>query len=200
MRVLVACECSGRVRKAFRALGHNAWSCDLQEAEDGSPFHIHGDVLDVLNDRWDLLIAHPVCRYLSNSGGCWLKDNPERWQKMREGAEFFLKFKNARHIPKRCVENPIMHKYAIAIIGGKATQYVHPWWFGEEAFKATGFWLEGLPKLGPTNKLTPPKSGTPEHKKWSFIHYMAPGPDREKNRSRTFQGVADAMALQWGNL
>lgn len=204
MRVLVACEYSGRVREAFRALGHEVWSCDLLPSEDDSPYHIIGDVTPLLKECWDLLIAHPPCKYLANSGAKHLyigmkKENgicPDRWQKMVEGAEFYLKFRRAK-AKRKAVENPIMHKHAAAIIGSRATQFVQPYWFGEKAFKATGFELTGLPKLVATNRLTPPKPGTDEHKEWSKIHRMAPSPDRWKNRSRTFQGIADALASQW---
>lgn len=211
MRVLVACEYSGRVREAFRARGHDAWSCDLLPAEDGSPFHIHGDVLKTLSHGWDLLIAHPPCTYLTNSGVRWLhyadsateplKGRP-RWDAMYGGAYFYIALRDAP-IPKRCIENPIMHKYARNFINGNSKviphcQVVQPWWFGEPFFKATGFELAGLPDLVATNKLTPPKAGTPEHKAWSAVHRASPGPDRWKDRSRTYPGIAAAMAAQWG--
>jgi hypothetical protein len=207
MRVLVACEYSGRVREAFRKLGHDAWSCDLYEdAEDNSPHHYKQCVFDVLGrGHWDLMIAHPPCTYLSNSGAKHLyiggkKANgrdEQRWKDMRSGADFFNRVL-AAPVAKKCLENPVMHGHAQKLVGGKATQYVQPWWFGEPFFKATGFRLIGLPPLVATNKLVPPKKGTKEHKKWSAIHMASPGPNRQKDRSRTFQGVADAMAEQWG--
>lgn len=204
MRVLIACEFSGRVRQAFRDRGHDAWSCDLLPADDGSPYHIQGDVRDHLNDGWDLMIAHPECTRLTNAGVRWLKVPPsgktlaQMWAGLFEGAEFYKTLRNAP-IARIAIENPIMHCHARELIQPRNRQIVQPWWFGEPAFKATGFELIGLPNLVPTNKLAPPKSGTDEHKQWSFIHRASPGPDRWKFRSRTFQGIADAMASQWGN-
>jgi hypothetical protein len=113
-----------------------------------------------------------------------------------EGAKFFKLCLEA-NAPKVAVENPIMHELAAALVGTRATQFVQPWWFGEKMFKATGFHLQGLPKLVPTNKLTPPKPGSDEHKTWSWVHRMPPGPDREEKRSETAQGIADAIAEQW---
>jgi hypothetical protein len=196
MRVLVACERSGRIRDALIARGHNAWSCDLMPSRSPGP-HLQCDVREVLYERWDMLIAHPVCRYLTNTASLHLyigkhKENgpePERWRLMREAAEFFLLFDRATHIPKRAIENPIMHCHAIEIIGRRATQYVQPWMFGDPFQKATGFWLTGLPKL------------IPERRKDSYdveikqeCWRMAPGPDREELRSNTYPGIARAIA------
>lgn len=215
MKVLVACECSGVVRRAFRALGHDAWSCDLKPSEDNSPFHIQGDARDVVlwtqggqwrNERpeWDMLIAHPVCRRLTNAGVRWLDTPPrgrtieEMWDELREGAALFSAFWNAP-IERVAVENPIMHKYARELIENfEQPHIVQPWWFGDETFKATGWTLRNLPRLTPTNKLTPPKKGTEEHKRWSWVHRMPPGPDREAARSRFHPGMSAAMAAQWG--
>jgi hypothetical protein len=194
-RLLVACEYSGRVREAFRKKGWDAWSCDLLSAEDNSPYHIVGDVLSLLDDGWDMMIAHPPCTRLANSGVRWLNER-NLWSDLDEACEFYLKFRNAP-IPKKAIENPIMHKYAKERIGELPRQIVQPWWFGEPYFKATGFELHGLPDLSPTNRLTPPAKGTPEHKLWSACHMASPGKDRWKERSRTYQGVADAMAGQW---
>jgi hypothetical protein len=152
MKVLVACEHSGAVRRAFRARGHAAWSCDLLPASDGSRHHIRGDVAKVLDLPWDMLVAHPVCRYLTNAGVRWLHERPERWALMREAAAFFLAFERADHIPRRCVENPIMHRHALEIVGRRATQYVQPWMFGDPYAKATGLWLTGLPPLVPEKR------------------------------------------------
>jgi hypothetical protein len=209
VRVLVACERSGVVRRAFEARGHDAWSCDTEPADDGSNRHIRDDVLNHLDGGWDLLaVMHPPCTILCNSGVRWLyrggrkangKD-PERWAKLENAAAFYRALRDADQIPRRAVENPVMHEYAIALTGRRDAQFVQPWWFGDPFFKATGLELIGLPPLEPTNKLTPPKAGTPEHKAWSRVHREPPGPDRARKRSETFPGLADAMADQWGNL
>lgn len=136
MRVLVACEFSGAVRDAFIALGHVAMSCDLLPTEMSGP-HYEGDVRDVLGDGWDLMVAHPPCTYLTNSGVRWLHTKPGRWEQMREGAEFFRELLNAP-IPRVAVENPIMHGYAREIVGRRADQVIHPWQFGHLESKATG--------------------------------------------------------------
>ena len=202
MKVLVACEYSGRVRDAFIAQGHNAMSCDMLPSETEGP-HYQGDVRDVLGDGWDLMIAHPPCTRLTNSGVRWLhvpppgKTKQEMWADLDAAADFYMLLRNAP-IPRKAIENPVMHCYARERIGNTERQVVQPWWFGEPAFKATGFELIGLPKLNATNKLTPPKAGTDEHKHWSWIHRAPPGPDRWKQRSRTFTGIANAMANQWG--
>jgi hypothetical protein len=194
MRVLVACEYSGRVREAFRAHGHDAWSCDLLPSDDNSEFHIQGDVIPLLNQGWDLLIAHPPCTYLCNSGVSWLHRTEGRWEKMVEGAEFFNLFWQA-DIPKICVENPIMHKYAKEIIGSSQTQSIQPWQFGDDASKRTCLWLKGLPKLQPTDVIIKDRyaNQTP-----SGRCNLPPSKDRWKLRSVTYQGIANAMADQWG--
>ena len=189
MRVLVACEYSGRVREAFRKLGHDAWSCDLLPSEDDSEFHIQRDVFDVIeHNQWDLMVAHPPCTYLCNSGVSWLNRIEGRWEQMRKGAEFFKCLMNAP-IEKIAIENPIMHKYAVDIIGRRQDQLVQPWMFGHGETKATGFWLKNLPLLTPTNVV----EGRVQR-----LHRLPPSPDRWKERSRTYQGIADAMAAQWG--
>lgn len=203
MRVLVACEYSGRVREAFRRLGHDAWSCDLLPSEDDSPFHIKCDVLSILNDNWDLMVAHPPCTYLCNSGVCHLyhKDgtrNDERWNDMVTGAEFFFKLLDAP-IPRKAIENPVMHKYAYRIIGSRASQFIQPWMFGHMEQKMTGLHLVNLPKLIPTNNVKEEMMELPKNVR-ERTHYLSPGKDRWKERSRTFQGIADAMAQQWGSL
>jgi len=203
MKVLIACEESQAVCKAFRALGHEAWSCDLQECSGGHPeWHIKTDVRNVIQDRWDMMIAHPVCKRLANSGVRWLdvppsgKTKVQMWKELFAAAEFYLELRNAP-IPRKAIENPIMHCYAKELVGSPERHIVQPWFFGDPAFKATGFELINLPPLEPTNKLTPPKKGTQEYKEWSFIHRMPPGPEREKQRSKTFPGMAKAMAEQW---
>jgi hypothetical protein len=152
--------------------------------------------------KWDAMIAHPPCTRLANSGVRWLNNPPkdrtveDMWKELREGVEFYVKLRDA-DIPLKAIENPIMHKYAKELINPGDRYIVQPWWFGEKAFKATGFELIGFKPLVATNKLIPPKKGTDEYKKWSFIHYASPGPERKKLRSRTFVGIAKAMAEQW---
>lgn len=206
LRVLIGCETSGRVRREFLRLGHDAWSCDLLPSEDCSNRHIVGDVRDLLGDGWDLLaVFHPPCTRLCNSGVRWLhrppagRTLPEMWADLDQGAALFSAVWNAP-VPRVAVENPVMHKYAKARIANYAApaQTVQPWWFGDPAFKATGLYLRGLPPLRPTRRLTPPRPGTDAHKAWSLVHRMPPGPERWKERSRTYPGIARAMAEQWG--
>lgn len=204
MRILVGCETSGVVRRAFAARGHDVWSVDLLPAEDRSNRHIIGDVRDYLDGGWDLLaVMHPPCTRLCNSGVRWLSVPPpgrtkeEMWRDLEDGAALFSACWNAP-IERVCVENPVMHRHARERIAGwQRPQTVQPWWFGEPAFKATGLYLRGLSPLVPTDKLTPPRPGTEEHKAWSRVHRAPPGPDRWRERSRTFEGVARAMATQW---
>lgn len=202
MRVLVACEFSGAVRRAFEARGHEAWSVDFLPAEDGAVdlyrgglgAHWEGDFVDFLEettcDNWDILIAHPDCTYLCNSGVRWLHTEEGRDEKMAQSANFF-KWILELPIPRICVENPVMHKYAVEIIGCRQTQIIQPWQFGHGEVKATGLWLKNLPKLVPTNIVDgrEPK-----------VHRASPGPNRWKDRSRTYPGIAAAMAEQWGKL
>jgi hypothetical protein len=192
VKVLVACEFSGIVRDAFIAAGHDAMSCDLEPTERLGP-HYQGDVFDIINDGWDLMIAHPPCTYLALSGVRWLYGgkgtvrDPARWSAMREAATFFDALL-AADIPYIAVENPIQHRHAGL---PKPTQTVQPWMFGTPETKATCLWLEGLPKLEPTNIVD---GRTPR------VHYASPGPDRWKERSRTDPNIAAAMAAQWGSL
>jgi|TARA_R110002153_G_C13122031_1_gene478929 hypothetical protein len=189
MRVLVACEYSGKVRDAFIAQGHEAISCDILPTDSPGP-HYQGDVFDIIDQDWDLMIAHPPCTYLCNSGVSWLHKRPERWGQLKDGAEFFKALLEA-DIPKIAVENPIMHKYAVDIIGRRQDQIIQPWQFGHGETKATGFWLKGLPKLQPTEIV----EGRQQR-----LHLLPPSKDRWKLRSTTYQGIADAMALQWGEI
>lgn len=199
MRVLVACEFSGVVRRAFRALGHDAWSCDLQPAEDADPHHIQGDaVAAAYGQRWDLLIAHPECTYLANSGakhlyaGMKLENGPEpdRWAKMGAAAAFFLAMLNAP-VERIAVENPMMLGHPRRLFGiPDHTQVIQPWEHGHGETKATCLWLKGLPNLVPTNVV----AGR-EGRIWR----MPPSPDRKRERSRTYEGIGAAMAAQWGN-
>ena len=187
MKVLVACEYSGRVRDAFIAQGHDAVSCDLLPTDSPGP-HYEGDVFDIINDNWDLMIAHPPCTYLSNSGVSWLHKRPERWQQMKEGAEFFSALLDA-DIPRIAIENPIMHKYAVEIIGRRQDQVIQPWQFGHGESKATCLWLKGLQKLEPTEIV---------EGRLQRMHNLPPSKDRWKIRSTTYQGIANAMSEQWG--
>jgi hypothetical protein len=187
-RVLIACEYSGRTRQAFRALGHDAWSCDLLPSEDDSPYHIHGDVLPLLRQPWDLVIAHPPCTRLCNSGVRWLHER-NLWKDMYLAVAFFNECLNA-NAPMVAVENPVMHGHARSIIG-PASFTVQPWQFGDNAKKRTCFWTRGLPPLVPTSDL----DGSTAR---AEVHLASPGPDRWKERSRTYPGLAAAMASQWG--
>lgn len=197
MKVLVACEFSGTVRRAFAARGHDAWSCDLLPAEDRSNRHIVGDVRDILGDGWDMLIvAHPPCTRLCNSGVRWLTKPPagrtldEMWADLRAGCDLFSDLWNAG-IPHIAVENPVMHRHAKALIRNysEPAQSIQPWQFGHGETKRTCLWLRHLPPLIPTQIVD---GRVPR------VHHMSPGPDRSKERSRFFSGIADAMADQWG--
>ena len=191
MRVLVACEYSGRVRNAFRARGIDAWSCDLLPSEDASPFHIQDDARAILQQPWDMVIAHPPCTRLCNSGVRWLAER-DLWADMRKGADFFLACLNA-NAPRIAVENPVMHRYARDAIGGERPAFtVQPWQFGDPAKKRTCFWTRGLPPLVPTSTMTAADAR-------ADCHLASPGPDRWKERSRTYPGLAAAMAAQWGD-
>ena len=196
MKVLVACEYSGRVRDAFRARGHHAVSCDILPTDVAGPHH-EGDVRDILGEGWDLMIAHPPCTYLTNSGVTWLHKDPSRWAKLDDGAAFF-KMLLAAPIERIAVENPIMHKYAKERIGGiKQSQVIQPWMFGHTEQKATCLWLKNLPLLQPTNNVKEQMMALPDNER-QRLHYLPPSADRWKKRSETFQGIADAMAEQWG--
>lgn len=192
IRVLVACEMSGRVRDAFCRRGFDAWSCDLLPSETPGQ-HYQRDVRDVLGLGWDLLIAHPPCDYMANSGVRWLwngtEKNEPRWKLMREACEFFRLMLDA-DIPCVCVENPIMHRHAKQIIGVQQTQVIQPWMFGDGFTKATCLWLRNLPNLAPTKIVD---GRIPQ------VHHESPGPNRKTNRSRTYPGIAEAMAIQWGD-
>jgi hypothetical protein len=192
------------MRQAFAALGHEAWSVDLLPAEDGSNRHIIGDVRDHLADGWDLAVMHPPCTRLCNSGVRWLHKPPpgrtlaQMWAELDEGAALFSACWKAP-IPRVAVENPIMHRHARERLPADLPrpQIVQPWWFGDPYFKATGFYLRGLPPLMPTRILARPRAGTDAHKGWSAVHRAPPGPGRWKERSRTFPGLAMAAAAQW---
>ena len=181
MRVLIACEYSGAVRDAFVKNGHDAMSCDLLPTDVDGP-HYQGDVFDVINDGWDLMIAHPPCTHLAVSGARWFKDKVEE---QKEALEFVQRLMDAP-INKIAIENPI------SIISSrirKPDQIIQPWMFGHGETKATCLWLKGLPKLFATDVV---------EGREAKIHKMSPGPNRWKERSKTYQGIATAMANQWG--
>jgi len=181
MKVLVACEFSGTVRDAFIAHGHDAVSCDLLPSERGEPHH-HGDVLEILGLGWDLMIAHPPCTHLAVSGARWF--GAKRAE--QEAALSFVAALMAAPIPRVCVENPVS---VISTRLRPPDQTIQPWQFGHGETKATCLWLKNLPPLRPTRIV----SGREQR-----VHRMAPGPDRWRERSRTFAGIAAAMAAQWG--
>jgi len=222
MRVLVACEFSQIVTQAFRDKGHDAFSCDILPTKGSKYFHLQGDIRNYLYPRksghskfthgfteWDLLIAHPPCTRLTNAAskhlykGC-RKENgicQDNWQQMEEAAEFYNILKDAP-IEKKCRENPIMHCHARERVGGRATQYVQPWWFGSKKNKATGLRLYNLPPLVKTNAVGPMpktvKKGTAEYRSWNECWYMSPGPERGLKRAMTDPAIAFEMAEQWG--
>ena len=197
MRILIACEYSGTVRDAFRLLGHDAWSCDLLPCDADPTHHIQGNVLPLLEQNWDLMIAHPPCTYMTNSGVCHLHKDPTRWAKLDQAAAFFKAFLDAP-IKRKAIENPIMHKYAKERIGNvKQTQVIQPWMFGHMEQKATCLWLYGLMPLRETNNVKKEMLSLP-NKERQRLHWLGPSADRWKERSKTYQGIADAMASQWG--
>lgn len=213
MRVLVACEFSGIVRDAFRARGHDAWSCDLLETESHPEYHLQMDVRDVLDSDWDLMIAHPPCTYLTNAGVRHLHDSfsgraggrakvfgAARIEAMQEGADFFNSLRDCS-IPKICIENPLPHCYARQLIGDY-TQKIQPWQFGHMETKATCLWLRNLPSLCETNIVGPPPRNMPIEMRrvWNRVHQTSPSKDRWRKRSRFYTGIAAAMADQWGSL
>lgn len=196
MRVLIACEYSGRVREAFRALGHEAFSCDLLPSEDKSRFHIKGDALEIADmgwlikgeywlKPWDLMVAHPPCTHLSVSGARHFA--AKRIDGRQQAAvKFFLDLARLP-IPRIAIENPVC---IMSSLWREPDQVIQPWQYGHGETKATCLWLKGLPHLVPTN-IVPGRE--------QRIHLMSPGPNRWKERSRTFEGIASAMAAQWGN-
>lgn len=200
MRVLVACEFSGIVRDAFAARGHEAWSCDLLPSE--RPGNHFTGPLDIFLTRrstpiFDLVIAHPPCTHLAVSGARWFKEKREEQEMALGFARWLIDGNSFLNTPRIAVENPV------GIISSrvrKPDQIIQPWQFGHPEFKKTCLWLKGLPPLKPTNVLQPPAKDTDEWRAWNRVHRAPPGTDRWKERSRTFQGIADAMAEQWGSL
>lgn len=204
MKILVACEESQAVTKEFRKLGHEAYSCDIIECSGGHPeWHLQQDVIPLLTDHWDMIIAFPPCTYLTNAGARHLYKggvlNEERYRKGLEAKEFFMKLYNAE-CNKIAIENPLPSK--IFDLPEK-TQVIQPWQFGHPYTKRTQLWLKGLPSLIPTNIVEPERTWCPSGSysgKHNDKHRGVFTRDRAKNRSKTFSGIAKAMAQQWGNM
>lgn len=196
MKVLIACEFSGTVRNAFAKLGHDAWSCDLEPTEtEGN--HYQGDMFDIVNDGWDLIIAHPPCTHLAVSGARhFAKKRADGRQ--QQGIDFFMQVANI-NVPKLAIENPIG---IMSTIYRKPDQIIQPYEYGHRTTKATCFWIKGLPLLKPTNIVD--KGGVVTFKsgkrmsEWFYESSHLKPKEREKMRNKTFQGIADAMAIQWG--
>jgi len=200
LRVLIACEYSGRVRRAFAALGHDVMSADFEPSEDDSPYHYQGDCFDLINDQhFDLMIAHPPCKYLSVSGMHWTTRGLRDPKLTEDALDFVRKLMDAP-VERICIENPVS---VISSRVRKPDQIVHPYQFGEDASKKTCLWLKGLPILHPTKLIA--ARVIDGKKRWanqtdSGQNKLGPSDDRWKERSRTYQGIADAMAAQWGNI
>jgi len=194
MKILIACEESQTVCKAFREKGHEAYSCDILDCSGGHPeWHIKGDVTPLLKDKWDMIIAHPPCTYLCVPGAHYLHKQCGRWDKMLKAREFFMMLYNLENISQLCIENPVPHRYAEL---PKYTQIINPWQFGHEAKKRTCLWLKGLPELKPTKIVGKGnhyirKDGSVSNSKWY-------AKSNQKQRSKTFSGIAKAMSEQWG--
>jgi hypothetical protein len=185
MRILIACEFSGVVREAFRRRGHDAWSCDLLPAEDGSRFHLPKDAIHAANFwPWDLMVAHPPCTHLAVSGAAHFEAKRADGRQ-QEAIDFFMALTRAP-IPRIAIENPVC---IMSSVWREPDQIIQPWEFGHGETKATCLWLKGLPPLRPTN-IVPGREPR--------VHFMPPGPNRWKERSRTYEGIAEAMADQWG--
>lgn len=197
MRVLVACEFSGTVREAFRAKGHDAWSCDLLPSDIDGPYHYQGDVTPYLTEGWDVMIAHPPCTYLTVSGLHWNHKRPERAAQTEEALEFIQLLLDAP-IPKIALENPVG---IISTRIRKPDQIIQPYEYGHDASKKTCLWLKGLPKLAGTSYIEP--TIVNDRKIWgnqtpTGQNKLGPSPNRWKLRSKTYSGIAEAMASQWG--
>lgn len=216
LRILIGCETSGIARRAFARRGHDVWSCDIRPAEDGSNRHIVCDIRDgILLEGWDLLcVMHPPCTRLCRSGRRWMS-GPGEWTpprqlpKGRSWADMKAEFEEGVSIFSTCweapidrvsIENPEMNDLARARMprGLPPPQMVQPFWFGEPAYKNTGWYLRGLPQLRPTKHLSEPERGSLEWKKWNRVHRMPPGPERARLRSRSYPGMMEAAADQWG--
>jgi hypothetical protein len=192
VKVLVACEFSGRVRSSFAELGHDATSCDFLPTEIEGP-HYQGDIRVILNDGWDLLIAHPPCTHLSVSGARWFKDKKHEQEEALDLVRLLLEC----GIPRICLENPVS---IISTRIRKPDQIIQSYQFGDPEAKKTCLWLKGLPHLVPTNILPKPECGYWSNQTPSGQNKLGPSPTREKERGRTYWGIAKAMAAQWGNL
>lgn len=196
MRVLIACEYSGTVREAFRRLGHDAWSCDLLQSDDNSPYHIQGDCTPVIKQGWDIIIMHPPCTALAVSGnahyGTGMAKHNERLNSIQWTIKLFELAKQHAAVGV-AMENPV------GVLPIKATQYIQPYMFGHTEQKKTGLWLHGLPPLVETNNVYNVMMLLPR-KQRERLHFLSPSLDRWKIRSTTYQGIADAMANQWGAL
>lgn len=201
MNVLVACEYSGRVREAFRKLGHNAWSNDLLPADDNSAYHIQGDCIDAIESRqWDIIIMHPPCTALTVAGNSTYGEGQPKYNERVKSVEWTVRLwelAKARAAIGVCMENPVG---VLPRLGGiKPAQYVQPYMFGHTEQKKTGLWLHDLPKLAETDNVYEQMMGLPKRQR-ERLHYLPPSADRWKIRSTTYQGIADAMAAQWSCL
>lgn len=217
MKILIACEFSGTVRDAFSALGHDAWSCDLLPSETPGN-HYHGDVFDIIDENWDMAICHPPCTHIAVSGAAHFAKKIADGRQ-QEGIEFFMKFTRLDHIPRVAIENPVC---IMSRLWRKPDQIIQPWMFGHRESKATCLWLKGLPKLTPTKIMEPVWKKNPDGSDWmtakgkrespahsrpqtrwenqtaSGQNKLPPSAERWKLRSKTYEGIAKAMALQWG--
>ena len=194
MRVIVGCEYSGVVRRAFRKLGHEAWSCDLLPSEDNSEFHIQGDIATVLSDGWELGIFHPPCTDIAVSGAAWFKEKIADGRQ-QAALDFVQRLMDAP-IERIAIENPVS---VISTKIRKPDQIIQPWMFGHMEQKATCLWLKNLPKLTETKNVKAEMMLLPKRER-ERLHYLPPSPTRWKERSRTYPGIAEAWAAQWGIL
>lgn len=192
MKVLIACEFSGVVRDAFIARGHEAISCDLLPSERSGP-HYHGDVFDIIGEGFDLMIAHPPCTHLSVSGARYFAEKRADGRQ-QQGIDFFMALANA-NIPRIAIENPVC---IMSSVWRRPDQIIQPWQFGHDASKATCLWLKGLPLLKPTLVIPAGANGRYANQTPNGQNKLGPSPERARERARTYQGIAAAMAAQWG--
>jgi hypothetical protein len=194
MKILIACEKSQTVCKEFRIKGHEAYSCDIEDCTGENPeWHIKDDVLNHIHKYWDLMIAHPPCTDLAVSGARWFKEKKKNGQQ-KKSIDFFMEFTKTK-IPKVCIENPVG---IMSSIYKKPTQIIQPYYFGHPEFKATCFWLKGLPRLNGTNILKPPNKDDAEWNSWNRVHKCPPSANRKELRAWKYNLIAKAMADQWG--